>query len=96
MLWNKSTFLCGSLPLCVTGSHCSVPFCNMYTCSCMCGHTLVIGWSLSISLSEAKSLKDDATLESEGLDDGGVLYFKDLGPQIGWKTVGLQESYNIP
>ena len=62
----------------------------------MCGHTLVIGWSLSISLSEAKSLKDDATLESEGLDDGGVLYFKDLGPQIGWKTVGLQESYNIP
>ena len=49
-----------------------------------------------VCLSVAKSLKDDATLESLGVDDGGVLYFKDLGPQIGWKTVGLHECYNIP
>ena len=37
--------------------------------------------------SGAKALNDEQTLESIGLDKGGVLYFKDLGPQIGWSTV---------
>jgi len=40
---------------------------------------------------KAKGLKDDATLESLGVKDGGVLYFKDLGPQIGWSTVFMAE-----
>ncbi len=29
--------------------------------------------------SEAKGLKDEETLQSAGVEDGGVLYFKDLG-----------------
>ena len=58
---------------------------------------IVFVWSsVVLLLSEAKSLKDDATLESLGVEDGGALYFKDLGPQIGWKTVGLHECYDIP
>lgn len=40
---------------------------------------------------KAQNLKDDDTLESLGLEDDAVLYFKDLGPQIGWKTVFLAE-----
>jgi len=40
---------------------------------------------------KAQNLKDDETLESLGLDDNAILYFKDLGPQIGWKTVFLAE-----
>ena len=32
-------------------------------------------------------MKDDATLESLDVKDGGALFFKDLGPQIGWRTV---------
>lgn len=52
--------------------------------------------SVVLFLSEAKSLKDDATLESLGVENGGALYFKDLGPQIGWKTVCLHECCNIP
>ncbi len=38
-----------------------------------------------------KALKDDVTLESIRVGDGGILYFKDLGPQIGWTTVFLTE-----
>lgn len=34
-----------------------------------------------------KTLKDDDTLEALNIRDGGKLYMKDLGPQIGWKTV---------
>lgn len=34
-----------------------------------------------------KSLKDEETLEKLNIRDGGKLYVKDLGPQIGWKTV---------
>lgn len=34
-----------------------------------------------------KTLKDEDTLEALGLRDGGKVYVKDLGPQIGWKTV---------
>lgn len=50
---------------------------------------------LDFSSSEAKSLKDDVTLDSQGLKDGSALYFKDLGPQIGWKTVSLHKCYSI-
>lgn len=34
-----------------------------------------------------KALKDEETLEKIGIKDDGVLYFKDLGPQLGWTTV---------
>ena len=39
---------------------------------------------------KGKLLKDDATLGSLG-DDVATLYFKDLGPQLGWITVFLAE-----
>ena len=38
---------------------------------------------------EDKALKDEATLGSLGVKEGTVLYFKDLGPQISWRTVRL-------
>ena len=38
-------------------------------------------------VSEGRSLKDDVTLGSLDLEAGGKLYFKDLGPQVGWTTV---------
>lgn len=40
---------------------------------------------------KGKSLKDDDTLTGLGLKNGGKLYLKDLGPQIGWSTVFLAE-----
>lgn len=36
-------------------------------------------------------LSDDTTLKSLQFDGNAKLYFKDLGPQIGWKTVFLTE-----
>ncbi|KAJ1022546.1 hypothetical protein NDA16_003535 [Ustilago loliicola] len=36
-------------------------------------------------------LDDDASLSSLGVSSGQTLYVKDLGPQIGWKTVFLTE-----
>lgn len=38
-----------------------------------------------------KTLKDSDTIETLGLRNGSKLYVKDLGPQIGWKTVFLAE-----
>lgn len=38
-----------------------------------------------------KSVKDTDTLQSLNLRNGSKLYVKDLGPQIGWKTVFLAE-----
>lgn len=38
-----------------------------------------------------KSLGDSETLQSLNLRSGSKLYVKDLGPQIGWKTVFLCE-----
>jgi very-long-chain enoyl-CoA reductase len=38
-----------------------------------------------------KTLKDSETLQSLGLGKGGKLFFRDLGPQVGWKTVFLTE-----
>lgn len=38
-----------------------------------------------------KMLKDEESLESLGVGNGGRLYFKDLGPQVSWTTVFLTE-----
>ncbi|KAK6188708.1 hypothetical protein SNE40_004834 [Patella caerulea] len=38
-----------------------------------------------------KTLKDDQTLLNAGVSFNGELYFKDLGPQVGWTTVFLTE-----
>eukprot|EP00118_Oscarella_pearsei_P028552 m.2465 g.2465 ORF g.2465 m.2465 type:complete len:313 (+) comp8668_c0_seq1:45-983(+) len=38
-----------------------------------------------------KGLNEEATLKSLGISDGSKVYVKDLGPQIGWKTVFLIE-----
>lgn len=40
---------------------------------------------------KGKAVKDDDTLQSLGVKSGNKLYVKDLGPQIGWKTVFLVE-----
>ncbi|KAG5320607.1 TECR reductase, partial [Acromyrmex heyeri] len=40
---------------------------------------------------KGKSLSDSETIKSLSLKTGGKLYYKDLGPQIGWKTVFLLE-----
>ena len=36
---------------------------------------------------KAKAVKDEDTLSKLNLSNGGVLYLKDLGPQISWSTV---------
>lgn len=38
-----------------------------------------------------KSLKDTDTVKSLNLGNGDKVYLRDLGPQIGWKTVFLAE-----
>jgi very-long-chain enoyl-CoA reductase len=38
-----------------------------------------------------KTLKDSDKLDALNVRDGGKIYCKDLGPQIGWKTVFLAE-----
>ncbi|XP_071953896.1 probable very-long-chain enoyl-CoA reductase art-1 isoform X2 [Antedon mediterranea] len=40
---------------------------------------------------KGKNIKDDETLDHLGLDNGGELYLKDLGPQISWTLVFLSE-----
>jgi len=40
---------------------------------------------------KGSSLKDTEPLSSFGLKTGSKLFLKDLGPQIGWKTVFLAE-----
>merc|ERR1712150_155909 len=40
---------------------------------------------------KGKILKDEKKLNELGLEKGGKLYFKDLGPQVGWTTVFLTE-----
>ena len=50
-------------------------------------HCIALCVSCGQLTSGSKGLKDGDTLEEIGLKDGGVLYFKDLGMQIGWTTV---------
>lgn len=38
-----------------------------------------------------KSLKDTDSVKSLNLGNGDKVYLRDLGPQIGWKTVFLAE-----
>ncbi|XP_066588304.1 very-long-chain enoyl-CoA reductase [Prorops nasuta] len=40
---------------------------------------------------KGKALSDSETVKSLSLKTGSKLYYKDLGPQIGWKTVFLAE-----
>ena len=40
---------------------------------------------------KGKALSDNDTVENLNLSNNTQLYFKDLGPQIGWKTVFLAE-----
>jgi len=40
---------------------------------------------------KSRSLSDSTTLENAGIKSGQQLILKDLGPQIGWKTVFLLE-----
>ncbi|CAI8045897.1 Probable very-long-chain enoyl-CoA reductase art-1, partial [Geodia barretti] len=40
---------------------------------------------------KARPVKDGDSLQSLGISDGGVIYLKDLGPQVGWSTVFLAE-----
>lgn len=40
---------------------------------------------------KGKALSDSETVKSLSLKPNGKLYYKDLGPQIGWKTVFLLE-----
>lgn len=40
---------------------------------------------------KGKTVKDEDTLKSLNIQDGGKLYVKDLGPQISWKGVFLAE-----
>jgi len=40
---------------------------------------------------KGKALSDSETIKSLSLKAGGKLYYKDLGPQISWKTVFLLE-----
>jgi len=40
---------------------------------------------------KGKPLKDEDTIKALGLNTGALIYFKDRGRQIGWKTVFLAE-----
>lgn len=42
-----------------------------------------------------RAVKEEDTLEGLNVKDGSKLYYKDLGPQIGWKTVYIIE-YTCP
>ena len=42
---------------------------------------------------KGKPLKDETTLQTMGLENQGMLYLKDRGPQVGWVTVFLVEYF---
>jgi very-long-chain enoyl-CoA reductase len=43
---------------------------------------------------KGKTLKDEDSMESLNMRNGGKLYVKDLGPQIGWST-GEEKNYFV-
>lgn len=44
-----------------------------------------------LTTEDKKALDANKTLSEQGLEDDCTIYFKDLGPQIGWRTVFLIE-----
>lgn len=52
----------------------------------MCVHKIYIFISSS-SFSEEKSLRDDEVLQSLPVGTTATMYFRDLGPQLGWTMV---------
>ena len=44
---------------------------------------------------EDKALDDKDTLEKHGIKDGDRLYFKDLGPQVGYRTVSNIDVFGV-
>ncbi|ORE05145.1 hypothetical protein BCV72DRAFT_209859 [Rhizopus microsporus var. microsporus] len=44
-----------------------------------------------LTTEDKKALDASKTLNEQGLEDDCTIYFKDLGPQIGWRTVFLIE-----
>jgi hypothetical protein len=40
---------------------------------------------------KGKAPSDDTTLSAAGLENGGTLFLKDLGPQVSWTTVFVVE-----
>ena len=47
-------------------------------------------FTIPSSAPEDKPLNDSDTLGSLDVKDGARIYFKDLGPQIAWKTVSTE------
>lgn len=44
-----------------------------------------------LTTEDKKVLDSDKTLKEQSIDESTTVYFKDLGPQIGWRTVFLIE-----
>ena len=44
---------------------------------------------------KSRAPKDEETLTQAGLENGGSLYLKDLGPQVSWTTVFLVEYVRV-
>ena len=38
-------------------------------------------------------MKDEELLKNIGLAKGGKIYFRDLGPQVGWTTVSQRPGF---
>ena len=90
LLWNWcNNALAAHLVCCMY----NVSVTHVYVCGPLCSSSAIPEYVIYIMFatvtcsSDAKSLKDDATLKSLNIKDGGALYFKDLGPQMGWRTV---------
>jgi len=77
----------------MSNNYFSVQSCvNLYSiCACSV-RACVYSMSLTFLFSspEDKLLDDKDTLEKHGIKDGDRLYFKDLGHQVGYRTVSGQ------